>query len=213
MANEVKDKDKVKNKGFSNLIPSTAGGHQLTREEQKAGGRASVIARRKKKDFREACLALLETEMTDNEGNLVTGYDVVVSSLFTQAKAGNVKAFEALRDTAGQKPVEKLVVSDVDPSVINEVESMVAGATAADTTAADTTAADIDIDDVTDDSSAPARDDAPAFPPPAQVADIASAESKPATKTTKTTKKRTTKKKTTDNVNDSAFFDLEGDDS
>ena len=206
MANKVedkKDKDKVKNKGFSNLIPSTAGGHQLTREEQKAGGRASVIARRKKKDIREACLALLETEMTDNEGNLVTGYDVVVSSLFTQAKAGNVKAFEALRDTAGQKPVEKLVVADVDPSVINEVESMVAGATAADTTAADD-----NIDDVTDDASAPARDDAP-FPPPAPVAGIVASDSKP----TKTTRKRSTKKKTTTETNDSAFFDLEGDDS
>ena len=205
MANEVKDKDKVKNKGFSNLIPSTAGGHQLTREEQKAGGRASVIARRKKKDFREACLALLETEMTDNEGNLVTGYDVVVSSLFTQAKAGNVKAFEALRDTAGQKPVEKLVVADVDPSVINEVESMVAGATAADTTAADTTAAD--CIDVTDDASAPARDGSP-FPPPAPVAGIASDE-----KPTKTTRKRATKKKTPAETNDSPFFDLESDDS
>lgn len=202
---DKKDKDKVKNKGFSNLIPSTAGGHQLTREEQKAGGRASVIARRKKKDFREACLALLETEMTDNEGNLVTGYDVVVSSLFTQAKAGNVKAFEALRDTAGQKPVEKLVVSDVDPSVINEVENMVAGATAADTTAADES-----IDDVTDNASTPARDDAPSFPPPAQVAGI-TVDSKPATKHTK---KRTTKKKDTSDVNnDSPFFDLEGDDS
>ena len=208
MANEVedkKDKDKVKNKGFSNLIPSTAGGHQLTREEQKAGGRASVIARRKKKDFREACLALLETEMTDTEGNLVTGYDVVVSSLFTQAKAGNVKAFEALRDTAGQKPVEKLVVSDVDPSVINEVENMVAGATAADTTAADTTAAD--CIDVTDDASASARNDA-SFPPPAQVAGIVSDE-KPATKT----RKRTTKKKTQTETNDSPFFDLGDDDS
>lgn len=208
MANEVKDK--VKNKGINNLIPSTAGGHQLTREEQKAGGRASVIARRKKKDFREACLALLETEMTDNEGNIVTGYDVVVSSLFTQAKAGNVKAFEALRDTAGQKPVEKLVVSDVDPSVINEVESMVTGATAADTTAADTTAADEDIDTVTDDASPSARDDSP-FPPPAPVSGIASSEKT----ATKTTRKRATKKKATDNINnnDSPFFDSDGDDS
>ena len=204
MAKVEDKKDKVKNKGFSNLIPSTAGGHQLTREEQKAGGRASVIARRKKKDFREACLALLETEMTDNEGNLVTGYDVVVSSLFTQAKAGNVKAFEALRDTAGQKPVEKLVVSDVDPSVINEVESMVACPTAADTTAADE-----DIDTVTDDASTPARDGSP-FPPPAPVSGIVTSEQ---TATT-TKKKRATKKKATTDVStdDSPFFDL-GDDA
>lgn len=200
----MKNTDKNNDKN-NNLIPASApGGHRLTVDEQRAGGVASGIARRKKKDFREACLALLETEMTDNEGNLVTGYDVVVSSLFTQAKAGNVKAFEALRDTAGQKPVEKLVVSDVDPSVINEVENMVAGATAADTTAADDS-----IGDVTDDASAPARDDAP-FPPPAPVAGVASSEKT----ATKTTKKRTTKKKKTPNeTNDSAFFDLEGDDS
>lgn len=199
----MKNTDKNNDKN-NNLIPASApGGHRLTVDEQRAGGVASGIARRKKKDFREACLALLETEMTDNEGNLVTGYDVVVSSLFTQAKAGNVKAFEALRDTAGQKPVEKLVVADVDQSVINEVENMVAGATAADTTAADCI-------DVTDDASAPARDDSP-FPPPAPVAGIASSE-KPATKTTR---KRTTKKKATDDVNknDSPFFDLESDDS
>ena len=199
----MKNTDKNNDKN-NNLIPASApGGHRLTVDEQRAGGVASGIARRKKKDFREACLALLETEMTDNEGNLVTGYDVVVSSLFTQAKAGNVKAFEALRDTAGQKPVEKLVVSDVDPSVINEVENMVAGATAADTTAADDS-----IGDVTDDASAPARDDAP-FPPPAPVAGVASSEKT----ATKTTKKRTTKKKTPNETNDSAFFDLEGDDS
>ena len=204
MTDKNTDKNNNKNNSINNLIPASAPtGHKLTVDEQRAGGRASGIARRKKKDFREACLALLETEMTDNEGNLVTGYDVVVSSLFTQAKAGNVKAFEALRDTAGQKPVEKLVVSDVDPSVINEVENMVAGATAADTTAADE-----DIDDVTDDASTPARDDAP-FPPPAPVAGIV-ADSKPSTKTTR---KRTTKKKTPTETNDSAFLDLESDDS
>ena len=205
----MKNTDKNNDKN-NNLIPASApGGHRLTVDEQRAGGVASGIARRKKKDFREACLALLETEMTDNEGNLVTGYDVVVSSLFTQAKAGNVKAFEALRDTAGQKPVEKLVVADVDQSVINEVENMVAGATAADTTDADATADDDNIDDVTDDASTPARDDAPAFPPPAPVAGIG-ADSKPATKTTR---KRSTKKKTTTETNDSPFFDSEGDDS
>lgn len=192
------------NKGASNLIPSTEGGHQLTREEQKAGGRASVIARRKKKDFREACIALLETEMTDNDGNLVTGYDVVVSSLFRQAKAGNVKAFVALRDTAGQKPVEKLVVSDVDQSVIDEVENMVTGAAG---TAADV---DIDNDDVTDDASQSARDDDSPFPPPsAQVAGIASDP-----KAKKTTKKRATKKKSTDDVSDEGSpFDVGDDDS
>ena len=108
--------------GKDNLIP---GGHKLTLDEQKAGGIASGIARRKKKDFREACIALLEAETTDEAGNIVTGYDIVINSMFMQAKLGNVKAFEALRDTAGQKPVDKIVVSDVDKSVIDEVENIV----------------------------------------------------------------------------------------
>ena len=108
--------------GKDNLIP---GGHKLTLDEQKAGGIASGIARRKKKDFREACIALLEAETTDEAGNIVTGYDIVINSMFMQAKLGNVKAFEALRDTAGQKPVDKVVVSDVDQSVIDEVENIV----------------------------------------------------------------------------------------
>lgn len=105
-----------------NLI---AGGHKLTLDEQRAGGIASGIARRKKKDFREACIALLEAETTDEAGNIVTGYDIVINSMFVQAKLGNVKAFEALRDTAGQKPVDKVVVADVDQSVIDEVEDIV----------------------------------------------------------------------------------------
>ena len=108
--------------GKDNLIP---GGHKLTLDEQKAGGIASGIARRKKKDFREACIALLEAETTDEAGNIVTGYDILINSMFMQAKLGNVKALEALRDTAGQKPVDKVVVADVDQSVIDEVEDIV----------------------------------------------------------------------------------------
>ena len=189
---------------IDNLVPNEDRTPEERRENARKAGIASGVARRKKRDLREACLAILETEITTKTGDKMTGSEAMVAKLFQQAMKGNIKAFIALRDTAGQKPVEKLVVSDVDPSVINEVESMVAGATAADGTDADE-----DIYDVTDDSSAPARDDSP-FPPPAPVAGI-KVDSKPSTKQTK---KRTTKKKDTSDVNnDSPFFDLEGDDS
>ena len=189
--------------GMDNLIPNSERSPEEVRENGRRGGIASGVARRRKKDLREACLAILETEITTKTGDKMTGSEAMVAKLFQQAMKGNIKAFIALRDTAGQKPVEKLVVSDVDPSVINEVENMVAGATAADTTAADD-----NIDDVTDDASTPARDDAP-FPPPAPVAGTA-VDSKTATKTTR---ERTTKKKTPTETNDSPFFDLESDDS
>lgn len=190
---------------IENLVPNEDRTPDERRENARKAGIASGVARRKKRDLREACLAILDMDVTTKAGDTMTGAEAMVAKLFQQAMKGNIKAFIALRDTAGQKPVEKLVVSDVDQSVINEVENMVAGATAADTTAADD-----DIDDVTDDSSTLARDDAP-FPPPASVAGIA-VDSKPATKTTR---KRTTKKKATDDVNnnDSPFFDLESDDS
>ena len=45
--------------------------------------------------------------------------------LFRSALNGNVKAFETIRDTIGEKPVEKVVMSEVDPNVISEVEEMV----------------------------------------------------------------------------------------
>ena len=40
-----------------------------------------------------------------------------------------MKSAEFMRDTAGQKPIEKVMVADVDESVINEVERMVTGET------------------------------------------------------------------------------------
>lgn len=45
--------------------------------------------------------------------------------LMQKALNGDVKAFEVLRDTAGEKPVDKVMVADVDKSVIDEVEKMV----------------------------------------------------------------------------------------
>lgn len=108
-----------------NLIQNRQTTPEERRENARKAGIASGIARKKKKDFREACLALLESDMQDDAGNTVTGYDVIVSSMFYQAKMGNVKAFETLRDTAGQKPVDKVVVADVDQSVIDEVEDIV----------------------------------------------------------------------------------------
>ena len=46
---------------------------------------------------------------------------------FQAALKGDWKAWELVRDTAGQKPVERVMVADVEPSVIAEVEAMVNG--------------------------------------------------------------------------------------
>lgn len=109
-------------KGTKNLIPQA---HRLTVEEQSAGGKASVEARRRKKDLRQALEMLLEKEYTDKSGNTLTGTEVVSTKLFEQAMKGNIRAFETLRDTVGQKPVEKVMVAEVEQDIINEVEALV----------------------------------------------------------------------------------------
>lgn len=109
-----------------NLIPQA---HKLTVEEQSMGGKKSGEARRNKKLLRDCIEMLLEKEMEDGKGGTKTGAEALAVKLFKEAMKGNVKAFEVLRDTAGQKPVEKVMVADVDKDVIDEVEAMVTGET------------------------------------------------------------------------------------
>lgn len=92
-----------------------------------AGGRASQAAQKRKKDLREACLALLEQEMTAKDGTKMSGAEAITAKLFKKALDGDIKAFEVIRDTSGQKPVEKVMVADVDQNVIDEVENIVVG--------------------------------------------------------------------------------------
>lgn len=48
----------------------------------------------------------------------------IVDNLIARAKE-NSKDFETLQAAIGQKPVEKVMVADVDPAVIAEVEAIV----------------------------------------------------------------------------------------
>lgn len=105
-----------------NLIPQA---HELTVEEASKGGKASVESRRQKKMLRECLEILLEKEITDRNGNKASGAEALAAKLFQQAMQGNIKAFEVVRDTAGQKPAERVVVSNIDPDVISQVERMV----------------------------------------------------------------------------------------
>lgn len=106
----------------NNLIPQA---HKLTVEEQSTGGIASAEARRKKKNLRLALEMLLEKDFTDKNGNVISGTEAVTAKLFEQAMKGNVKAFETIRATVGQDPVQKIMVAEVDQDVIDEVERTV----------------------------------------------------------------------------------------
>lgn len=99
--------------------------HKLTPEEQSRGGKASVEARRRKKDLRLALEMLLEKDFTDKSGKTLTGTEAITAKLFEQAMKGNVKAFETIRATVGQDPVQKVQVAEVSQEVVDEIERMV----------------------------------------------------------------------------------------
>lgn len=93
------------------------------RENASKAGKASGEARRKKKLLRECLEILLEKEMTDKKGETMTGAEALSAKLFSEAMKGNVKAFEVLRDTAGQKPVEK-VQMNADVNIAESAERL-----------------------------------------------------------------------------------------
>ena len=107
-----------------NLKP---GAHKFTQEEASKGGVNSGKARKERADLRRALQTLLETEMPDKKGNMLSGAEALAIKLFQTALKGDIKAFEVVRDTAGQKPADKVITANVDPDIINEVERMVHG--------------------------------------------------------------------------------------
>lgn len=105
-----------------NLRPGgQPGGYELSREEAKKGGIKSGETRRRRKTLREELLLLLENDDVQKKISVA-----LINEAMNGNNAGSVtKAFEVVRDTVGEKPVEKVMVSEVEQSVIDEVEKAV----------------------------------------------------------------------------------------
>lgn len=108
-----------------NLIPNNERSPTEVRENGQKGGIASGEARRRKRDLRLALEMLLEKDFTDKSGRTLTGTEAITAKLFEQAMKGNVKAFETIRATVGQDPVQKVQVAEVSQEVVDEIERMV----------------------------------------------------------------------------------------
>ena len=99
------------------------------------GGKKSGEVRRQRKALRE-CLDLLLAEKVENGEDGETRADVISAALIRKAMDGDVKAFEVIRDTVGEKPMDRVAVAEVDPSAIADVERMVLGYSGDDDTGA-----------------------------------------------------------------------------
>lgn len=98
-----------------NLKPLTT---EKAREIGSKGGKASVEKRRQNKTFKEIINRFLDGKLEQEElkqqmlnfgfaDEEISNKSAVVFSLWKEAIKGNTKATEILRDTIGEKPVEK----------------------------------------------------------------------------------------------------------
>ena len=101
-------------------------------EERKAiaaqGGYARKAALDRKKSLRLALEELLTSDVKLKNGGTKSGAEALAAKLFERGLNGDVRAFETIRATVGQDPVQKVMVADVDQATIEEVEAAVMGA-------------------------------------------------------------------------------------
>lgn len=100
------------------------------RSEIARKGQAAAAAQRKKNTaLRHALQNFLDgpSGVKDKNGKELSGTELMVAVAVKEMSRGNPKFWELIRDTSGQKPVEQIMVAEVDPAVIDEVESLVDG--------------------------------------------------------------------------------------
>lgn len=110
-----------------NLRPSE---YKLSQEEAKRGGVKSGETRRMKKTIREQLEMLLALKLKNNklkqqiealgiaEEDITNGMALTIA-MYQEALKGNTRAFEMIRDTIGEKPVD--VVQNIEqPTIILE---------------------------------------------------------------------------------------------
>lgn len=97
------------------------------KEISSRGGKASGEARRRKKTLRDELEFLLSEVKEGANGEKHSVQYGITTALIKEALMGNTKAFEIIRDTIGEKPVDKVITAEVDQDTINEIEKMMEG--------------------------------------------------------------------------------------
>lgn len=136
--NTLTGREKSNITGTKNLISLA----DRTREEQqkiaRAGGIKSGETRRRRKTARELLDKMLQSNLSEDQIEEILGtaasmlsgdntvYNVMLAKMAQQAMSGDTKAFIALRDTAGDKPIEQSVtltdsMSDEDRKQIDKM--------------------------------------------------------------------------------------------
>lgn len=92
-----------------NLIPLNKRTKNEQREIAKMGGIKSGEKRRERKLLKDELLFLLETNNNQEKISI---------ALIEKAKSGDVRAFEMIRDTIGEKPLDKQEIKNTTPIIV-----------------------------------------------------------------------------------------------
>lgn len=105
-------------KSFNTMSPEQA------KEIHSKGGKASSKARRKKKAMKKQLELLLAMPLTNEkaksriselgiEDKDIDNQMAITIALFQEALKGNTKAYEIIRDTIGEKPIERQEIKEI----------------------------------------------------------------------------------------------------
>lgn len=102
--------------------PKFQAGEQA-REAGRKGGLRSAARRASRKTLREELLALLAEQRADKKGNMVQVQTAISVALIKSAMGGSIRAYEVIRDTIGEKPLDMPKDEDTAgvPQVIDDV--------------------------------------------------------------------------------------------
>lgn len=111
-----------------NLIKNEDLTPEQRRRNASKAGKASAKKRQQNKTFKEIINKFLDGQVSDERlkqqmidfgfaDKEVSNKSCAVFALWKEAIKGNTKAFELLRDTVGEKPIEQ--IQNINPPVIN----------------------------------------------------------------------------------------------
>lgn len=93
--------------GQDNLIPLNKRSKEIQRQIQEKGRKANKEKWEQKKKLKDELEILMEQVSKDGR----TYQELISTALVKEALKGNTKAYEIIRDTMGQKPIEQKVVN------------------------------------------------------------------------------------------------------
>ena len=90
------------------------------REKASKAGKRSAEVRRARKTLRNELLDLLSVNINTKDGTKKSTQEAMSTALIKQALTGNVRAYEVIRDTIGEKPVENVAITTGSYEALNE---------------------------------------------------------------------------------------------